>query len=765
MVGNTSRGWAKLALCLALASTIGAADPLQQRDGEAAGKKDNAGTWAPAVKQFVGTAYEAYDKDFKYSSASTTAPISKVWFTGAQGVLTEIFWPAVDVAQTRDHQLLVTDGKSFFFEERKNSITDVQWTHTGIPAFHVQNRDPKGRFEIEKWIFTDPDRDAVFQHYKIHRQQPGLRFYLHHNPSVENTPLGDSALASLGEGPGAGLYAWQDDQAQAVVFSIGLKQASAGFEQSESDGYLQISQHYKLDSTYKRATDGNVVLTAWLDLAREPGDSEFDIVIGFGHDITAARQAANDSLARGYKPVLKKYEDQWAAYQRSVRDLGKYSKDGGKLYRSSVAIMKSMEDKTHSGAFIAAPCVPWGEFVKDPFGTPLSQKTVNNMTAGYHLVWPRDLYQMATGFLAIDDPRSAVASLNYLKSIQLTANAGNWTFGHHVASKDGSFAQNTWVTGEPYWGGVQLDEVSMPIVLAYRLEKVGAITMAPYWDMVKRAADFVEKFGPWSPQERWEDAFGVSPSTMAAELTALAAAADWARRMGDLERARSYHQKASEWSAKLEDWTFTSSGGHGDGRYYQRVEAAAKFDQIWDPNDNVYFFLANQGGFRREKDVTDGGFLELVRFGVRKALSRSVLDTIPKYDSTLRVDVEGFGPSFYRYFGDRYNFDDRTGEQTQGMLWPLLTGERGHFEIGRSAELNNVDPSNAGSPYVSAMEHFATSSYMLPEQVWSDGDRKGKPTGSATPLGWTHAEYIKLLRSTEMNAVFDQVSIGKYLAK
>jgi glucoamylase len=61
---------------------------------------------------------------------------------------------------------------------------------------------------------------------------------------------------------------------------------------------------------------------------------------------------------------------------------------------------------------------------------------------------------------------------------------------------------------------------------------------------------------------------------------------------------------------------------------------------------------------------------------------------------------------------------------------------------------------------------------MLPEQIW-DGPElpelelsKGQPTGSAMPLMWAHAEYIKLLRSVRDGLVFDRIPAvaERYLA-
>jgi glucoamylase len=712
------------------------------------------GSWSSGIKQGVGTAFEAYDRFNEYSAQSQTAPISKVWFTAAQGVMTEVFWPTVDTAQVKDSQFLVTDGTSFFFEERKDSQTSVTWVETGIPAFKIVNRDRQNRFQIERTIFTDPDRDVVFQRVRIVRNVPNLKFFILHNPNVANTPMDDSALASTGEGPGAGLYALQNGHAQALIASVPFKQTSAGFE-GASDGWVDLKQNLTMDWAYATASRGNVVLTAWLDLPETRGAVEFDLALGFSPDPTSARALAEQSLRIGAPALLAKYTQQWQAYQASVKNLAAASSDRGQLFRSSVAMIKSMEDKTFEGAFVAAPLTPWGDH--------LSDNSANEPKAGgYHLVWPRDLYQMATSFLALDDLRSATASLNYLKSRQLSARDGEWVFGNRRTSKDGSLYQNFYVNGRAYWTGLQMDETALPVVLAYRLWERGAIRPADYWDFVRRAADFIQRFGPWTAQERWEENMGASPSTIAAEIAALAVASKFAEAMGDRGRAQLYADTARAWSGKpgdnLDTWTFTTTSRQGNGKHYVRVEGAASFDQTWNPNDDWMFNIANGGGRWQEKDVVDAGFLELVRFGVRSPAAQTVLDSIVAVDRTIRVDIPGVGPAFHRYNGDKYNYDSVTGRQTDGQPWPLLTGERGHFELGLALEgRGRGNPDAAVAPFVFAMEKMATPELMIPEQVWKAGPGAGKSTGAATPLGWAHGEYIKLLRSRADRNIFDRM--------
>lgn len=742
--------------------------PLQPEGEAPNGGVIRPGAWSSGLKQAFGTSYEAYNSKIEHGEDTVTGPVSHVWFSVAQNVVSEIYWPTLDRPQVRDSQLLVSDGQSFLFEERRDAKSSVRWVKNGVPAYEIVNSDPKGRFRIEKLLYSDPSRDAVLMRVRLVRNVAGLKFYWLHNPSVGNAPLGNFASVST-DAANAGLFAWGGSEAQALVASIPFKQASAGFE-SINDGYQDLSGDFRMDSHFERASDGNVVTTAWLDVPETVGVTEFIVSIGFGHAVPEAYKVATEAML-GAGPSLDLFTAQWDAYQASVRDLSGGSRDGGTLFRSSVALLKSMEDKTSAGAFVASPSKPWGQFLED-FSAPTPTVTSLPFTqilhkfpgvssvnvgrgrfGGYHLVWPRDLYQMATSFMALGDYDSSIASLNYLRRIQFSSKDGYLPpYGSRRKLRDGAFPQNVWIDGTTYWGGLQMDQVGFPIILTHKLWKAGKIKLEDYYDMVTRAADFIADFGPWSSQERWEESQGASPSTIAAQVAAIWLAGEMAEAKGDLTRARTYWATGDGWAYKpndnIEAWTFTTTGGLGNGKYYERVEGAANPDQHWDPNDEARYNIANGGPYIREKDVIDGGFLELVRLGVRRARDYHVMETVSEYDRYLRRDTVK-GASYYRYTADRYNYDDGSGRNTAGMLWPILTGERGFFELALRRELgqSKVEIEEGIIPYIEAMESFATPSHMIPEQVWDGGDFQGLPTGSATPLGWAHGEYLKLIAS------------------
>src|SRR5262249_3006816 len=126
-------------------------------------------------------------------------------------------------------------------------------------------------------------------------------------------------------------------------------------------------------------------------------------------------------------------------------------------------------------------------------------------------------------------------------------------------------------------------------------------------------------------------------------------------------------------------------------------------------------------------------------------------------DAVLRVETPA-GPVWRRYNHDGYG-ETRAGRPYQGhgvgRAWPLLAGERGHYELGAGRD---------AAPTLKTMERLANACGLLPEQVWDEPDRParhlvlGQPTGGAMPLMWAHAEYIKLLRSRADGRVFDRIA-------
>jgi glucoamylase len=687
--------------------------------GEAFGWPGLDSHWAPGAKQGVGAAWS--DR-------------SRVWFTIAQGVLTEVFYPYVDVPNTRDLQFLITDGETFFQEERRDLQHTITYADQQAPAYVVASVDPRGEYLISKIIVADPDADAVLLRTRfdpLTERAKSYRLFLLFAPRVKNQGFGNRARV-LGRGSHRFLTASREDVAVAVATSVGFRRASAGFV-GRSDGWQDLHDNLQMDWIFAEATGGHVALTGEIDLRRQ---REVTVALAFGRTDEDACATAHQSSRKPFDDLLAKYAGEWREWCGGLLSLRGQARDAGRIFCTSAMILRIHQDKTHAGAAVASLATPWGNEASDA------------NTGGYHLVWPRDLYKTAMAFLALDDVPSARRILHYLARTQ---------------AADGHWPQNFWLDGTPYWRGIQLDETSYPIILAWRLHQLGAVVPGETIEMVRRAAAYLLRHGPVTDQERWEENSGFSPATIAAIVTALLCAAELLDAVGADRDAEYLRAIADAWNAHIERWTYTYCSAllSDHPEHYERIATIAS--SALDPlgaECRVFLPIHNLPPSAQPSIsqccVIDGGFLDLVRFGLRAPTDPHVIKTLAVYDAVLRADTR-LGPVWHRYNYDGYGEKadgspyDGTGI---GRGWSLLTGEHGHYELaaGRSADL-----------HIETMERFANDGGMIPEQVWDADDvperglRNGKGTGSAAPLVWAHAEYLMLLRSKRDGRVFERV--------
>ena len=685
--------------------------------------------WTAGSKDGIGTAY---------------ADASKVWFTLWRGILTEIYWPSVDMPQTRDLQFLITDGESFFHEEKRDLVIELESLAPHVLGYRSRNRDPEGRYRIEKEFISDPRFPCVLQHTTIHVSDAlagKLKMFLLFAPHMACGGSGNEAFVVRHTGRDL-LVAHRDGSWCAIGSTTPFVKLSCGFV-GASDGWSDISEHLDMTWEFDRAVGGNVALTAEIDLSTpDAGKSgaekitEFTIGLAFGRSMQSAIATLFQSIGFPFDSCKTLAIADWRSAEKLFLPLGTLASDGGKLYASSTALLLAHEDKTFSGAFIASLSIPWGERKGD------------EDLGGYHLVWTRDLVNTAMGLLAAGEPDIPLRALIYIAAIQ---------------HEDGGFPQNSWVDGTEYWSGVQLDEVAFPILLARRLARENGLRNFDPYMMVLLAASYLLIHGPATQQERWEESSGYSPSTLAAVIAALICAACFAQEKGDDTTANYLRDYADFLEAHLEAWTVTHSGTlvRNIPRHYIRILPVDLDDPTAreDPESAMLTLKNREPGKQAQypaKDIIDGGFLELVRYGVRRADDPIIVDSVEVIDRVLRCETPN-GPAFHRYNHDGYGQrDDGTGFDGwgRGRAWPLLAGERGHYELaaGRDARA-----------YRLAMERFATETGLLTEQVWDQEDapadwlKLGFPTGSAMPLCWAHAEYIRLLRSIRDGIVFDRV--------
>jgi glucoamylase len=277
--------------------------------------------------------------------------------------------------------------------------------------------------------------------------------------------------------------------------------------------------------------------------------------------------------------------------------------------------------------------------------------------------------------------------------------------------------------------------------------------------MILRAAGYLIRQGPVTAQERWEENAGYSPSTLATVIAGLVCAAEFAKEGSETDAASFILQYADWLTAHVEEWTVTTAGELVEGvrRHYIRINPTdlEAPDPHADPNSTL-IPVANGGGLHPARNIVSGDFLQLVRLGIRGADDSLVRDSITVIDRLLKVDLpQGSGWRRYNYdcYGQKEDGSafDGTGV---GRSWPILTGERGHYELAAGR-----DP----MPFIAAMEQFANKGGMISEQLWDAEDlpernmRRGLPTGAAMPLCWSHAEYVSLVRSAHDGVCFDRV--------
>jgi len=688
--------------------------------------------WTSSAKTGVGTALNQH---------------SKVWFTISHGILNEVYFPRVDQACTRDMGFIVTNGRDFFSEEKRHCRFENTPVEPGTPAFELINTEISGRYRIYKEVLSDPYRNVVLQKVRFEPLQGQLsdyRLFALLSPHLANCGFGNTGW--IGDYKGFPMFfASHDGTTLSLASTAPWKKMSVGFV-GASDGWQDLSQHFEMEWEYHRAENGNIAFTGEIDLAASKG--EFIVALGFGAIGTEAGQQARSTLFENYDEIREHYVSQWRMWQAKLLKLDEPLRQND-LYRSSTSVLRTHESKGFLGGIIASLSIPWG-FDKG-----------DEDLGGYHLVWPRDLVETAGALLAAGAVTDAVRVLRYLEATQEAA--GNW-------------AQNLWLDGRPYWSGIQMDETAFPVLLIdlIRREAPDALgKLARWWPMVRNAVSFIIRNGPVTQQDRWEEDSGYSPFTLAAEISALLAAAEIADLTGHPDQAQVMRDTADAWNDNIERWVYATGGDLaqqlGISGYYVRIAppdtdgAAASPTQGFVPIKNK---PPGQDGDRAYHIISPDA-LALVRFGLRAPHDPRIVNTLRAIDALLAVELPQ-GPCWYRYNGDGYG-EHRDGSAFDGTgigrPWPLLAGERAHYALaaghGDEAEvlLTVMENSTAGH------------SRLLPEQVWDGADIpalelfRGKPSGSACPLVWAHSEYIKLRRSIRDGKIFDQPpqTVQRYL--
>jgi glucan 1,4-alpha-glucosidase len=714
--------------------------------------------WTTAEKYGVGTVAD-----------HGAADASKVWFTLTDGALTEVRFPRVDVMNLRTADFLVVDADPdseytarTFNEDRRDDDTETLKRHVEPAADdallfrHVISEEGDGHGH--EWTLTveyaaDAEHDAVVADVRFEAtDDEEYELYAVADTALTNTAIrdrgyrlgGDGAYHLVARDGGSAeetndtLLVDEDGEAYSVALAMVADSrfdwATAGI--GGSDSLRAMFETGVLPESNETIDDGNVVLVGRLGSGSRLSET---LALGFARDADTAGALgeAEGALARGYETVRSAYVGSWQAFLED-KPLPDSVSDDGELadqYRSALMTLGAVEDKTFHGAGIASPSVPWGEAVEAdrPKGY------------GYNFVWSRDLYQVFTVLDAVGDLDTAHDALAYVYRRQQDEN--------------GFIPQNTYLEGRTRWGGEQMDNISFPQVMAYHLAEAGySFEDVDYgYENVRRSADYVAHNGPATAQERWEEEAGYSPSSIAAEIAGLACAGKIAWDEGEQGDALAWLGLADDWQARVEEWTATDEGTEALTRtpYYVRITRNGN------PDSGTHRTLANGGPTLDERGIIDGGFLELVRLGIKPPDDETIRNSVAVMDDTIRVDTP-HGPAFYRYNGDGYGELERGDEgapwaidaEGKGRLWPIFTGERGEYELAAGTEEGPLAPESM----LRTMAGFANSGRMIAEQVW-DRDYPteynwtlGEGTGAATPLAWSMAGFVRLAHGIDNGA-------------
>jgi glucoamylase len=700
---------------------------------------------------------------------------SKVWYTVAGGALSDVYEPAIDNTNVSTLQYIVTDGSTFTDLQTRDMTYTVAADPTGM-ACTVTARDTEHGYQIVTTYITDPSRDTVLMHTKLSAlpgsgtSVAGLHLYARLDAHVNgnggggtenaggNTGVIDTSTGSpvpVIDSTNTVTNAVNRDYAvptyMALDASVSSPAAGVGYAGSASDGLTQLDLDHAL-TPYDSAPDGHITATEEVTPGR--GHS-VTLALGFGRDQASAVATARRSLRQPFAAGEQNYLSGWFDYDARLRSplggsSGAVTRRTVMRYYLSANVIKASVDKTYPGAIVASLASPWGQSVLAGVlsgGEP-------SYFGSYREVFARDLYEAFTGLLVDGDLATARAATLFLFDRQQQA--------------DGSMPRNSLLNGKtaPDTGGTQLDETSYPIIMALQAGLDGSGSL--WRDHIRPAADFLVAHGPSFGVERWEEQTGYSPSTIAAEIAGLTAAAVIAGEHGDQARARVYQATADDFQRNIKPWTVTTSGPDGP-RYFTRLSKTG------DPNAAISYNLGNGGPTLDQRAVLDGGFQELVRLGELPVSDSDVQASLGVWDQQIAVSTPS-GTGYYRYgnsaaagsadgYGDCYQPSQTScspvgapwppTDKGTGHLWPVLSGERAESDVAE----HNV---SGAASQLSAMENFSSGVGLVPEQAWENPDlpaspygsdpatasigfTDGKAAGSASPLTWAQAQELRLI--------------------
>jgi glucoamylase len=718
-------------------------------------------------------------KDCVGTARNTT---SKIWFTVAGGVLSDVYAPTVDATNVETMQFIVTDGSTFTDLQSRDMTYTAKSDATGMTCTVTSTAKNK-TYKLVSTYLTDPARDSVVVHTRFEpttRAARADKLFVRLDANAGGNGGGgtanggaDTAVTDTSTGSpipvsfDTNTVSQANRTAYAVPSYIALtatksfSSVSSGFVGTASDGLTQLDASHQLGPITTSATGGNVEQTAGIRLNSNRSTT---LALGFGTTQASAVSTAKATASTSLRALQSSYVRGWAKYDDGLNRPHLASagltpaqrRTADTDYYQSANVVKASEDKTYPGAIVAGLDAPWGQSIaaNDP----------NNLfQPGYKEVFARDLYEAWTALYTDGDLATARDTVRYLLL--------------HSQQANGSQPRNSLLDGTKAADAFndQLDESSYPILMALQSGLGPDNTL---WPHVKLAADFLASHGPSFGVERWEEQTGYSPSTIAAEIAGLVAAASIANEHGDAASARVWLATADQYQRSIKTWGVTTTGTLSASPYFIRLSKTG------DPNAAISYSVGNGGPTLDQRAVVDNGFLEYVRLGILPATDPDVANSLKVTDATIQEPTDS-GPGWLRYNGDGYG-DCQVGAGTSctvegapwtnggantgtGHPWPVLGAERAQQYVvqgqtaSAAAELVTINKENSGAG-------------LVPEQVWnypnlpaspygsdpafaSIGFMNGQADGSASPLTWGSASQVRLTADLGAHSTIEQPSV------
>jgi glucoamylase len=614
---------------------------------------------------------------------------SPVWFTVSEGVLSEVFYPHPDQAQVGELEFIVTDGHSFLSEQKRDTLS----LNRDMPP-EVTLADDGMSVHI-----SGMDRLGLYsfeQTLVTDPDSPSVRIHTKFKWNqlglklyfVFKPTVKNTAYNNFGYTTNDGLFA--TDLSPNPIFvhlasSIPWQTTSAGYV-GFSDGWQDLSKNFVLTQNWRQVGPGHIAITGQIPIGDE-NYSTVDLALSFGKSEIEALTYAQISLRKPFDQIQNLYETGWISYLERLRAKIKdfnFLKSSS-FARRSAQIIKMHEDKLNPGAIVSSLSKP---------GNPNTSRAIDE-TFGYHRISPRDLYYSALALLAAGDVQTPISVLKYLIKTQ---------------RKDGSWPQSFWVDGTPLTSEKpSMDLVAYPILLAGQLQKRGIYQLNhEELEMVRKAAAFILSHGPATPQDQWQEEGGLIPKILALEVAAL-------RVTRDLTHDSSVDLLATDWNVAIEKWTL---------------------------NQNLYYLP------QRQNSSVDGGFLELVRMGLREADDPRIQATLNLYEdpksNLVNESIDNRHGKIYR----RIPATPLDKNRSDGF-WPVLAAERGQYSVARK-------DFESAEKQLLLLEQSATVQGLIPERLISPPfSSLHVGLGVACPTVWAHSEDILLHRSIEEGMIFD----------